>query len=90
MVRHNARHVVGAVSSSAGTAAPSPERLHWRLLKDGRVAEATIRTLPHGDEIRITVGDQFLPSSFFRADPDGLEAFSTGIKQTFEHKGWTP
>lgn len=39
------------------------------------MAEALIRTFPHGDEIRIMVGDELLASILFRDDAAGLGVF---------------
>ena len=69
--------------------APVSERSLWRCVKDSRAAEARVRTMVHGSELRITVGDQILLTTLYRQGEAGQMAeMSTGIRQTFEHKGW--
>ncbi len=75
--------------------APAPtfhERVVWRLIKDTRWAEARIRQVPHGYEVRFVVGgdgreETLMHSNVFR-EGHALAAYATGIRQTFEVKGW--
>ncbi len=78
-----------------GPAAPPavyPEHTIWRVEKDSRWAEARIRQVPHGRELRFIVGgagreDTLMHSNVFR-DAERLADDATGMRQTFEAKGW--
>jgi hypothetical protein len=47
---------------------PPVEHLLWRLRKDGRVAEARVREMAHGHELRISVDNQLVWSKLFPLD----------------------
>jgi hypothetical protein len=80
-------------------AAPPPpplEHLLWRVTKDGvngakRIAEAWVRLMAHGREIRVTVGAALVFSMLFRDDEDGrrIGTHSAGTLQNFLGHGWT-
>ena len=80
---------------SAPREAPAPtfhDRVVWRVVKDTRWTEARIRQVPHGRELRFVVGgagreDTLMHSNVFR-EAEALAAYATGIRQTFEAKGW--
>jgi hypothetical protein len=69
---------------------PLIEQLVWRVAKDSGIAEARVRVVPHGRELRVVVNDALLASRFFRDDGDNRELGSTamGLRQTFEAEGW--
>ena len=65
------------------------ERVLWRVVKDTRAAEARIRLMGHGCELVITVGAELLMTTLYRdGEAAELAVMSTGIRQTFEGKGW--
>ena len=45
---------------------PPVERLLWRLIKGRRIAEAHVRDVPHGAELRFTVNGALVWSKVFR------------------------
>ncbi len=69
-----------------------PEHTVWRVEKDTRWAEARIREVPHGRELRFVIGgvgreEVLMHSNVFR-DAQALADYSTGMRQTFTAKGW--
>jgi hypothetical protein len=73
---------------------PAPalvERTIWRVQKDRRHAEARVRTVPHGHELRIVVGDELMWSCVYRSGKESAErgTASTGVLQDFQRLGWT-
>ena len=59
--------------------------------EDTRIARAVVRILPHGRELRFTVGDVLMLSKLYRTEEDVRElgVMSTGTLQNFEGRGWT-
>jgi hypothetical protein len=82
-------------SIRAGLPAPPPptypEQSIWRVAKpDGRWAEARVRTVPHGHELRIVVGAELMWSCVYRAGESAeLGVASQGVLQDFRRHGWT-
>lgn len=67
-----------------------PEHEVWRVVKDTRAATASIRDLPHGRELRVLVGDDLLTAIVYRpGEANELAEMATGLRQSFEAKGWT-
>ena len=66
----------------------------WRIRKDTRFAEARIRDLPAGRELRLVLcGDgqdeQLLWSSVYDlTEASALGDASTGVLQEFQQRGW--
>lgn len=68
---------------------PDPERTLWRMAKDDRTAEARLRSMAHGSELRITVGSEVLMTRLYRhGELEEMAGMSEGIRQTFVWKGW--
>jgi hypothetical protein len=70
---------------------PPSEALLWRVTKDTCNAQAVVRLLPHGRELRVTVNGDLMWSRLFRDDEDGHELgrMSDGCRVNFERVGWT-
>jgi hypothetical protein len=66
------------------------ERTIWRVHKDTRHAEAVVRTVPHGHELRIVVGTELMWSCVYRSGAGSAElgTASTGVLQDFQRLGW--
>jgi hypothetical protein len=66
------------------------ERTVWRVTKDTRHAEARVRAVPHGHELRILVGAELMWSCVYRSG-ESAELFtaSTGVLQDFQRLGWS-
>lgn len=79
---------------TAPAAAVHVDRLVWRVEKDSRWAEARVRSVPHGEELRFVVGglgrDESLMQSTVYAPGDGasLGEISAGTLQNFIGHGW--
>jgi len=68
---------------------PPVEHLLWRLRKDEKVAEARIREMAHGHELRISVDSQLVWSKLFPLDAIGeAPRLSIANRALFEHRGW--
>ena len=65
------------------------ERVLWRLRKGERIAEASVRELPHGDELRFIADNVLRWSQVFRGDRRELTARANDKRQDFERLGWT-
>ena len=69
---------------------PRPmERLLWRLRKGDRIAEASVREMPHGCELRFIADNVLRWSQVFRGDRSELTARAHEKRQDFERLGWT-
>jgi hypothetical protein len=74
-------------STPRPVAAPTfNDQVIWRVTRDTRWAEARIREVPHGRELRFIVGgagreDTLMHSNVLR-DAQALADYSTGIRQT--------
>lgn len=78
---------------------PPPElptdRVVWRVTKDERWAEARVRVVPHGTELRMVVGgdgreETLMQSTVYRrGQSDELGVMSQGTLQNFLGHGWT-
>lgn len=70
------------------------ERVIWRVTKDARAAEARVRAMAHGLELRFVVMrpgglDTLMWSRLYRAgEGDDLRAASDGTLRDFERVGW--
>jgi hypothetical protein len=80
----------------AAAATPAyPEHVIWRVEKDTRWAEARVRDVPHGAELRFMVGGQgrddvLMQSTVYRGSDDpALHTMSEGTRQNFVGHGWT-
>ena len=71
-----------------------PESRIWRCEKDRRWAEARIRDLPDGHELRFVIGGEgreelLMESVVYRAgESDDLATLSRGTQQNFLGHGW--
>jgi hypothetical protein len=77
---------------------PPLEFLLWRVTKDTRTAEARVRVMAHGRELRVTVADpakhageaQLFFSRLFRdGEGEALGIESTSTLENFVSHGWT-
>jgi hypothetical protein len=85
-------------SIRAGLPAPPPpiypERIVWRATKDSRYAEARVRDVPHGWELRSVVGgagrdEQLMHSCIYRQGESAeLGIASQGVLQDSLRLGW--
>ena len=66
---------------------PSQRHL-WKVQKGDSTAEAVLRTLPFGDEVRVYVRGELLTSAEFHDDAVKLETFSRDVRQSFLKNGW--
>lgn len=66
-----------------------PEHRLWRLVKDGKTAEARVRQVPIGLELRFYARGRFLWSQVYR-DGEGVQlgAFSETKRGEFIARGW--
>jgi len=73
-------------------AAPTPtydDRIVWAVVKGERRAEARVRVVPHGHELRILADGELITSCVYRAaESPELGTASTGWLQAFQAKGW--
>lgn len=72
-----------------------PESVVWRVEKDSRWAEARVRVVPHGHELRIVVGGagrqpELMQSTVHvpRTGSEELAQMSTGTLNNFLGHGW--
>jgi hypothetical protein len=68
------------------TPAPPVERVLWRLRKGERIAEARIREMPHGQELRINVDGNLRWAQLYRSV--GVVESATERHATFVALGW--
>jgi len=66
------------------------ERIYWRVRKGSRTAEARVRVLPIGLELRVLVGSDLVWSRLYRQGEDyrALGQMSEGCRIDFERLGW--
>lgn len=79
------------------TAPPEPtptDHALWRVAKDSRWAEARVRHVPHGSELRFVVGGQGRDETLMQSvvypagDDPALAVMSAGTLQNFVGHGW--
>ena len=67
---------------------PAPERVLWRLRKGERIAEARVRVVPFGYELRFVAGGVLQWSQFFSTQEGELVQRALEKRQDFERMGW--
>lgn len=65
------------------------ERLLWRLRKGERIAEASVRELSHGSELRFVADGVLRWSQVFRGEQSELTQRAIEKRQDFARLGWT-
>ena len=71
---------------------PPLDAIMWRVFrKDGREARAVVRSVGHGKELRIYVGDDMRWSRLYRQHKgtDALLEMSQTTLAAYEARGWT-
>lgn len=78
-------------SAPAPTAGPAAERRLWIVVKDARSAQAFVRDLPYGQELRIVMAGELLWSQLFRpGDAPTLTDVAATDLARFLARGWEP
>ena len=65
-----------------------PERVMWRLRKDSRIAEARVRELSFGCELRFIADGILRSTEVFRGERGELSDRATAKRRDFERLGW--
>lgn len=74
---------------------PAPDATIWRVTRDVRAAEARVRTMPHGAELRIVVlrpgedAELCWSCLYGAADSEEFRVASAGALADFQRFGWS-